>query len=143
MKKILLFTFLLLINKSLFSQSQNPDMFKPNNNGANMGNEIDYSPSQIAGYASLGVGASFIGYTAFDKSSQIKNPTTFYIIGGAFVVTGIGLLIFGNKEKKEPKYWQGLSYENKKIDENIFLTGFDVKLFHKNENKTLHPNFTF
>ena len=67
---------------------------------------IDYSPSQIGGASLIGIGATVVGYTMFDKNNPPKNPKACYFVGSSMIACGICFLIFGDKEKDEqPKYW--------------------------------------
>lgn len=65
--------------------------------------DLDYSGDQIAGYFCTGLGISTIAYTAlgYNDSERYNNATAvFYSIGTGLLITGIYLLVKG--EKKEP-----------------------------------------
>ena len=96
--KLTLIAFFFLTIK-IFAQNQNTPP----------GNKMDYSSSQIGGFTCIGIGATAIILAASNAINPApKNPSVYYIGGGAVAAVGICLLIFGNKEKKEPKYWKGM-----------------------------------
>ena len=82
---------------------------KAQNQNTPPGNAMDYSSSQIGGFTCIGIGATAIILAASNSINPApKNPCVYYIGGGVVAAVGICLLIFGNKENKEPKYWKGM-----------------------------------
>ena len=78
---------------------------------------LDYSSSQLAGFTGIGLGGTVIAYTASAKNDPPKYPAAYYIAGSALVITGVCFLIWGNKDKEDPKYWKGMgssSLQNRK-----------------------------
>lgn len=131
MKTKIIFAVIFLFSVTLaLSQNYPPQQnYLQKQSGA--GNEIDYSTSQIIGYSCVGIGALTTGYTAFSHDENIKNPTFNYVIGGALLTAGIGLLVFGNKDKKEPKYWKGMSFKNENINVTFALTNIETKIIYR------------
>ena len=127
MKTKLFFAIALMVILALNATAQN-DWTKPGlGNPQDMKSTVDYSPSQVAGYCGIGVGAVFIGYTAFSNDTHIKNPALNYVIGGALLATGISFLIWGDTEKGKPNYWKGMpsSYYIKKNNRKRYFMSFN------------------
>lgn len=83
-------------------------------------NLSEIGTAQQVGYALTGFGSLAIIYPGA-KPEPVKNPTAWYIGGGASIVGGLCFLIFGKKDP-EPKYWKGMQgYSQKKNLRNDFL----------------------
>ena len=81
--------------------------------------DVDVPPTKALGYTLVGLGTVAIAYTAF-KISPESNPALVYSIGGAFILGGLALLIWGDNEGT-PKYWKGMQgYVPKNKRENNF-----------------------
>jgi len=73
-------------------------------------NEMDYSGDQIAGYFCTGLGISTIAYTAlgYNNTEQYNNNSAvFYCVGTGLLITGIYLLVKGEKKEPYQYEWKG------------------------------------
>jgi hypothetical protein len=72
--------------------------------------ELDYSGDQIAGYICTGLGISTIAYTALgynDSEGYNNKSAVFYSIGTGLLITGIYLLVRGEKKEPYQYKWKG------------------------------------
>jgi hypothetical protein len=73
-------------------------------------NDLDYSSDQIAGYFCTGLGITTIAYTALGYNNTEKynnNSAVFYCIGTGLLISGIYLLIKGEKKEPYQYEWKG------------------------------------